>query len=48
MWDETPMDNKLTFEVVDRTLKDITENEEPFGGIVFVMSSDFRQVLLVV
>jgi hypothetical protein len=42
------MVNKLAFEAIDRTLKDFTENEEPFGGIVFVMSSDFHQVLPVV
>ncbi len=42
------MVNKLAFEAVDHTLKDITKNKEPFGGFVFVMSSDFRQVLPVV
>ncbi len=46
--DETPMVNKLTFETVDRTLRDIIENEEPFGIIVFVMLGDFHQVLPVV
>jgi hypothetical protein len=47
-WDEAPMTNKLTFEAVDRTLRDLTDRNEPFGGIVFVMSGDFRQVLLVI
>jgi hypothetical protein len=42
------MVNKLAFEAVDRTLRDITKNDEPFGGIVFVMSSNFCQVLPVV
>jgi hypothetical protein len=42
------MVDKLAFKAIDHTLRDITENEEPFGRIVFVMSGDFRQVLLVV
>jgi hypothetical protein len=42
------MINKLTFEAVDRTLRDLTDKNEPFGGIVFVMSGDFRQVLPVI
>jgi hypothetical protein len=42
------MTNKLAFEVVDRTLRDLTNKNEPFGGIVFVMLGDFRQVLLVI
>jgi hypothetical protein len=48
LWDETPMTNKLSFEAVDRTLRDLTDWNEPFGGIVFVMSGDFRQVLPVI
>jgi hypothetical protein len=42
------MTNKLAFEAVDRTLCDLTDRNEPFGGIVFVMSRDFRQVLPVI
>ncbi len=42
LWDEAPMTNKLVFETVDRTLRDLTDRNEPFGGIVFVMSGDFR------
>jgi ATP-dependent DNA helicase PIF1 len=48
LWDETPMTNKLAFEAVDRTLHDLIDRNEPFGGIVFVMSRDFRQVLPVI
>ncbi len=48
LWDEAPMTNKLAFEAVDRTLRDLTDRNEPFGGIVFVMSGDFRQVLPVI
>jgi hypothetical protein len=42
LWDEAPMINKLAFEAVDRTLRDLINKNEPFGGIVFVMSGDFR------
>jgi ATP-dependent DNA helicase PIF1 len=42
------MTNKFAFEAVDRTLRDLTDKNEPFGGIVFVMSRDFRQVLPVI
>jgi ATP-dependent DNA helicase PIF1 len=42
LWDEAPMTNKLTFEAMDRTLRDLIDKNEPFGGIVFVMSGDFR------
>jgi len=48
LWDETPMTNKLVFEAVDQTLRDLTDRNEPFGGIVFVMSGDYRQVLPVI
>jgi ATP-dependent DNA helicase PIF1 len=48
LWDKAPMTNKLTFEAVDQTLRDFTDRNEPFGGIVFIMSRDFRQVLSVI
>ena len=48
IWDEAPMMGKLCFEAVDRSLRDITERNIPFGGITFVMCGDFRQVLPVI
>jgi hypothetical protein len=42
------MTNKITFEAMDRTLRDLRHKNEPFGGIVFVMLRDFREVLLVI
>jgi ATP-dependent DNA helicase PIF1 len=48
IWDETPMSNKLAFEAMDRTLRDLTDRNEPFGGIVFVMLGDFCQVLPII
>ncbi len=46
IWDEAPMMNKYAFEAVDRTLKDICDSEDLFGGKVVVLSGDFRQVNL--
>ncbi|KAG3004324.1 hypothetical protein PC128_g20667 [Phytophthora cactorum] len=49
IWDEAPMSHRQAFEVVNRTLRDILENDtEPFGGNVFVLSGDVRQILPVV
>jgi len=42
------MTNKLVFEMVDQTLRDFTDRNKPFGGIVFVMSGDFHQVLPII
>jgi hypothetical protein len=33
---------------MDRTLHDLTDKNEPFGSIVFVMLGDFCEVLLVI
>ena len=48
IWDEAPMAHRFTFEAVDRTFRDLRDVDEPFGGIVFVMGGDFRQILPVV
>ncbi|KAG3038076.1 hypothetical protein PC121_g23999 [Phytophthora cactorum] len=49
IWDEAPMTHRHAFEAVDRSLRDLIDNdEEPFGGKVFVLSGDFRQILRVV
>ena len=43
------MINRLAFEAVDRTLRDITDCPHiPFGGLVVVFGGDFRQTLPVV
>ena len=44
VWDEAPMSNKVLMEGLDRTLKDIMENHEPFGGNVIILAGDFRQL----
>ncbi|KAE8992119.1 hypothetical protein PR001_g21028 [Phytophthora rubi] len=49
IWDEAPMTHRHAFEAVDRTLRDIMDNDQaPFGGKVFVLSGDFHQILPVV
>jgi ATP-dependent DNA helicase PIF1 len=48
LWDEALMTNKFAFEAMDRTLRDLTNRNESFGGIVFVMSRDFHQVLPII
>ena len=48
LWDEAPMQHKHTFQAVDRTFRDLTGLNKPFGGVVVVMGGDFRQVLPVI
>ena len=49
IWDEAPMINRLAFEAFDRTLRDVTgDNDSIFGGKVVVFGGDFRQILPVI
>lgn len=48
IWDEAPMANVYALMCVDRLLKDLMDNDVPFGGKVIVLGGDFRQVLPVV
>nr|GEV12946.1 ATP-dependent DNA helicase PIF1-like [Tanacetum cinerariifolium] len=48
IWDETLMAKRQAVEAVDRTMQDITGVKLPFGGKIFVLGGDFRQVLPVV
>jgi len=47
-WDEAVMAHKHVINCVDRTLRDLTEIDRPFGGIVICFCGDFRQILPVV
>jgi len=42
VWDEAPMMNRLAFEVVDRHLKDICDNQNAFSGKLVFLGGDFR------
>ncbi|KAK8933803.1 hypothetical protein KSP39_PZI015526 [Platanthera zijinensis] len=44
LWDEAPMSHRHVFEAVDRSLQDMLNTSEPFGGKVVIMGGDFRQV----
>ena len=48
IWDEVPMQHKHAIEAVDRTLKDLLDNNSPFGGIPVLFGGDFRQTLPVI
>ncbi|GMF54593.1 unnamed protein product [Phytophthora fragariaefolia] len=49
IWNEAPMTHHHAFEAVDRSLRDVLNNDEdPFGGTTVVLSGDFRQILPVV
>ena len=46
--DEAPMTNKLAFEALDRTLRDLTWKDQPMEGISMLLCGDFRQILPVI
>ena len=48
VWDEAPMAHRHHLEAFDRTMRDVTGNDEPFGGKVLVLGGDFRQILPVI
>ena len=48
VWDEAPMAHRHHLEAFDRTLRDVTGSDEPFGGKVLVLGGDFRQILPVI
>ena len=48
IWDEAPIAYKFAFKAVDRTFRDITRIDKPFGGIIFILGGDFRQILPVI
>ncbi|XP_026451530.1 uncharacterized protein LOC113351818 [Papaver somniferum] len=48
MWDEATMAHQYSVEAFNRTMRDITGDEKPFGGKIVIIGGDFRQVLPVV
>ncbi|XP_012561569.1 ATP-dependent DNA helicase pif1-like [Hydra vulgaris] len=48
MLDETSMITKHALNAIDRLLKDVCNNNFPFGGKVILFCGDFRQILPVV
>ena len=47
-WDESTMMNRVALEAVDRTFRDIRDCQKIFGGVLFVLSGDFRETLPVI
>jgi len=45
IWDEVPMAPRYALEIIDRTLRDIMNNDLSFGGKIIVLGGDFRQLL---
>ncbi|KAK6727617.1 hypothetical protein RB195_005357 [Necator americanus] len=48
IWDEISMAPKCALEAVECLLRDIMQNDKPFGGKLFIIGGDFRQVLPIV
>ncbi|KAI7967497.1 hypothetical protein MJO29_000774 [Puccinia striiformis f. sp. tritici] len=48
IWDEISMQHRHAVEAVDRSLRDLTQDDRPFGGKIVVFGGDFRQTLPVV
>ncbi|KAK6026437.1 hypothetical protein OSTOST_07606 [Ostertagia ostertagi] len=48
IWDEISMAPRTALEAVDVLLRDLMQVDTPFGGKVFVIGGDFRQILPVV
>lgn len=48
VWDESTMAHKGAFEALDRSLRDIRNNNNVMGGVTVLLAGDFRQTLPVV
>ena len=48
IWDEVPMQHKFAVKALDNTLKNILENDKPFGRITVLFGGDFCQTLPIV
>ncbi|XP_054281787.1 uncharacterized protein LOC128999354 [Macrosteles quadrilineatus] len=48
VWDECTMSHKRAFEALNATLQDIRNSQDLMGGLVVLLSGDFRQTLPVI
>ena len=48
VWHECMMTHKKSLESLDRTLKDLRNNQNRFGGAMILLVGDFRQTLPVI
>ena len=44
IWGEAPAAHRRLAECMGRSIRDIREDERPFGGVVVVFGGDFRQI----
>lgn len=48
IWDEAVPQHRHAFEAVDRTCRDMRDDDRPFGGITVILGGDFQQTLPIV
>lgn len=48
LWDEISMTQRLTFDLVDRTLRFLCDIDRPFGGKCVILGGDFKQCLPII
>ena len=48
IWDEAGSQHHHVVESVDRTLRDLLNRDQPFGGVTTMFGGDFRQILPVI
>ncbi|XP_031333941.1 uncharacterized protein LOC116163953 [Photinus pyralis] len=48
IWDECTMAHKKSLEALDRTLRDLRTNQQPFVNAIILLAGDFRQTLPVI
>ena len=48
IWDEALMHHRHTHEALDQTLRDLRDQDSPFGGMTVVFGGDLRQILPIV
>ncbi|EEB87581.1 hypothetical protein MPER_15022, partial [Moniliophthora perniciosa FA553] len=48
VWDEVGAQHQFAVEALDRTLRDICDDNRTFGGITTVLGGDFQQTLPVI
>lgn len=48
IWDEYTMSQKRPLEALNRTLRDLRNNKQIFGGMMVLLAGDFRQTLPVI
>lgn len=48
IWDEIVPQHQHAVETLDHTLRDLRNNDKPFGGVTVLMGGDFQQTLPII